>query len=61
VPRSIRNGAVCFAGIEIPAKVFGATDPQGVRFRELQEPDGAKIAHELFDADGRKVDRRRRR
>jgi non-homologous end joining protein Ku len=42
-------------------KVFGATDPQGVQFRELHEPDGAEIAHELVDAGRRKVDRRRRR
>jgi DNA end-binding protein Ku len=49
---------VSFAGIDVPVKVFGATDPQGVQFRELHEPDGAEIAHELVDADGRKVDRR---
>jgi DNA end-binding protein Ku len=61
VPRSIWNGAVSFAGIDVPAKIFGATDSQDVRFRELQAPDGAEIAHEPIDADGRKVDRRRRR
>src|SRR5512132_4340726 len=58
VPRSIWNGALSFAGIDVPVKVFGAADPQGVQFRELHEPDGAEIAHELVDADGRKVDRR---
>ena len=47
-----------FAGIDVPVKVFGAADPQGVQFRELHEPDGAEIAHELVDADGRKVDRK---
>jgi non-homologous end joining protein Ku len=57
----IWNGAVSLAGIDVPVKVFGATDPQGVQFRELREPDGAEIAHELVDAGGRKVDRRRRR
>ena len=61
MPRSIWNGAVFFAGIDVPAKIFGATGPKGVRFRELQDPDGAGFAHELVDADGRKVDRRRRR
>jgi non-homologous end joining protein Ku len=55
------TGAVSFAGIDVPAKICGATDSQGVRFRELQDPDGAEIAHELVDAYGRKVDRRRRR
>jgi DNA end-binding protein Ku len=58
VPRSIWNGALSFAGIDVPVKVFGAADPQGVQFRELHEPDGAEIAHELVDADGHKVDRK---
>jgi DNA end-binding protein Ku len=58
VPRSIWNGAVSFAGVDVPVKVFGATDPQSVTFRELHEPDGAEIKHELVDADGKKVDRR---
>jgi DNA end-binding protein Ku len=38
--------------------VYGATDPQGVQFRELHEPDGGEIAHRLVDADGHEVDRR---
>jgi DNA end-binding protein Ku len=49
---------VSFAGIDVPVKVFGASDPQGVQFRELHASDGAEIAHELVDADGHKVDRR---
>jgi DNA end-binding protein Ku len=57
-PRSIWNGAVSFAGVDVPVKVFGATEPQNVQFRELHEPDGAEIKHELVDADGHKVDRR---
>lgn len=57
MPRSIWNGALSFAGIDVPVKVFGA-DPQGVQFRELHEPDGAEIAHQLVDADGRRVDRK---
>jgi DNA end-binding protein Ku len=58
VPRSIWNGAVSFAGVDVPVKVFAATDPQGVQFRELHEPDGGEIAHRLVDADGHEVDRR---
>ncbi|HEY7622793.1 MAG TPA: Ku protein [Solirubrobacteraceae bacterium] len=57
MPRSIWNGAVSFAGVDVPVKVFGATDPQGVQFRELHEPDGAEIAHQLVDDDGKEVDR----
>jgi DNA end-binding protein Ku len=56
--RSIWNGAVSFAGVDVPVKVYGAVDPQSVSFRELHEPDGAPIAHELVDPDGHKVDRR---
>jgi DNA end-binding protein Ku len=58
MPRSIWNGAVSFAGVDVPVKVFGATDPQGVQFRELHEPDGGEIAHQLVDADGKEVDRK---
>ena len=56
-PRSIWNGAVSFGGIDVPVKLFGATDPQGIQFRELHVEDGAEIAHELVDADGHKVKR----
>jgi DNA end-binding protein Ku len=58
VPRSIWNGGVSFAGVDVPVKVFGATDPQGVQFRELHEPDCGEIAHQLVDADGKQVDRK---
>jgi DNA end-binding protein Ku len=57
MPRSIWNGGVSFAGVDVPIKVFGATDPQGVRFRELHAPDGGEIAHQLVDDDGKAVDR----
>jgi DNA end-binding protein Ku len=56
MPRSIWNGAVSFAGVDIPVKVYGATDPQGIQFRELHEPDCGEIAHRLVDADGHEVD-----
>ena len=57
MPRSIWNGAVSFAGVDVPVKVYGATDPQGVQFRELHERDCGEIAHRLVDADGKEVDR----
>jgi DNA end-binding protein Ku len=57
VPRSIWNGGVSFAGVDVPVKVFGATDPQGIQFRELHEPDEGEIAHRLVDSDGKEVDR----
>jgi DNA end-binding protein Ku len=57
MPRSIWNGAVSFAGVDVPIKVFGATDPQGIQFRELHATDGGEIAHELVDDDGKAVGR----
>jgi DNA end-binding protein Ku len=54
--RSIWNGAVSFAGVDVPVKVYGAADPQGVQFRELHEPDCGEIAHKLVDEDGHEVD-----
>jgi DNA end-binding protein Ku len=58
MPRSIWNGAVSFAGVDVPVKVYGATDPQGIQFRELHEPDCGEIAHRLVDEDGKPVDRK---
>ena len=57
MPRSIWNGAVSFAGVDVPVKLFGATDPQSIQFRELHAPDEGEIAHHLVDADGKEVDR----
>jgi DNA end-binding protein Ku len=57
MPRSIWNGAVSFAGVDVPVKVFAATEPRGLQLRELHEPDGGEIAHPLVDDDGKPVDR----
>jgi DNA end-binding protein Ku len=56
VPRSIWNGAVSFGGVDVPVKVYGAVEPRSIGFRELHAADGAEIAHQLVDADGRPVD-----
>jgi DNA end-binding protein Ku len=58
VARSIWNGAVSFGGVDVPVKVYGAVEPRSIGFRELHEPDGAEIAHQLVDADGKPVDAR---
>jgi non-homologous end joining protein Ku len=42
MPRSIWNGAVSVAGVDVPIKVYGAAEPQGVQFRELHVRDGGK-------------------
>lgn len=58
MPRSIWNGAISLAGLDVPVKLFGATEPQSIQFRELRAADGAEIARQLVDGDGREVDRR---
>jgi DNA end-binding protein Ku len=43
--RSMWNGAISIAGINIPVKVFAATESKTPRFRELHVKDGAPIEH----------------
>jgi DNA end-binding protein Ku len=56
--RSFWNGAVSFGVVDVPVKVYAATDPSGVQFRELHQPDGGEIAHRLIDDDGKEIDRK---
>jgi DNA end-binding protein Ku len=55
--RSIWNGAVSFGAVDVPVKVYSATESKTVHFRELHEADGSEIRHELVDPDGKPVDR----
>src|SRR3954451_9497205 len=58
--RSIWNGTITFGLIAVPVKVFSATESKTVHFREVHEPDGARIEHRRIcpkDGDeGRKDD-----
>lgn len=54
--RSIWNGAVTIAGVNVPVKVFAATQSQTPRFRELHVKDGAPIEHRRVSSkSGREV------
>jgi len=57
--RSIWNGAIALGAVTVPIKVFGATEDQQIRFREVHLPDGAPVAHVLVDPtkDDAEVDR----
>jgi DNA end-binding protein Ku len=49
---------VSFGAVDVPVKVYSATESKTVHFRELHEPDGSEIRHELVDPDGKAVDRK---
>src|SRR3954466_1783532 len=43
--RSIWNGTVTFGLVNVPVKLFTATDTKSVSFHEVHARDGAKIEH----------------
>src|SRR5215217_9757849 len=43
--RSIWNGTVTFGLVNVPVKLFTATDNKSVSFSEVHARDGAKIEH----------------
>jgi DNA end-binding protein Ku len=44
-PRSIWNGTISFGLVNVPIKLFTATESRTVSFREVHQRDGAKIEH----------------
>jgi DNA end-binding protein Ku len=44
-PRSIWNGTIAFGLVNVPVKLFTATESHTVSFREVHVRDGAKIEH----------------
>jgi DNA end-binding protein Ku len=44
-PRSIWNGTITFGLVNIPVKLYSATESRTVRFNEVHARDGAKIEH----------------
>jgi DNA end-binding protein Ku len=44
------NGALVIEDLTVPVKVFAATEPRAVRFRELHGKDGAPIEHRRVSA-----------
>jgi DNA end-binding protein Ku len=45
MPKSIWNGTVTFGMVNVPVKMYSATESKAVRFREVHVKDGAKIEH----------------
>ncbi len=58
-PRSIWNGAVAFGAVNVPIKVFGATEAKSISFRELHVKDGSEVGHRLIGPDGDEISRDR--
>ena len=57
-PRSIWNGAVAFGAVNVPVKVFGATQDKGIHFHEVHVTDGGGIEHRLVNpSTGREIKR----
>jgi DNA end-binding protein Ku len=54
-PRSIWNGTISLGTIAVPIKVHSATESKTVRFRQVHEPDGAKVEHKRIAHDGGEV------
>src|SRR5947209_18339151 len=48
MPRSIWTGAVTFGAVNVPVKLYSATESKTVHFNELHAPDEGKIEHRRF-------------
>ena len=44
-PRSIWNGTVTFGMVNVPVKLYSATESKSVHFHEVHAKDGARIQH----------------
>jgi len=57
VPRSIWNGTIAFGLVNVPVKVYSATESKTVHFHEVHEKDGSKVEHRrICPNDGDEVD-----
>ncbi len=45
MPKSIWNGTITFGMVNVPVKLYSATDSKSVHFREVHASDGARIEH----------------
>jgi DNA end-binding protein Ku len=56
-PRSIWNGTITFGLVNVPVKLYTATESKTVHFREVHARDGAKIEHRrICPKEEREVD-----
>src|SRR4051812_4167575 len=57
MPRSVFNATISFGLVNVPIKLFTATDSHTISFREIHESDGARIEHRRVDPEsGDEVD-----
>ena len=50
-PRSIFNATISFGLVNVPIKLFSATQSKTVHFSEVHEADGAQIEHRRIDPE----------
>src|SRR3954451_5284975 len=56
-PRSIWNGTGTFGLVNVPIKLYSATESKTVRFNEVHAKDGAKIEHRrICSKEGKEID-----
>jgi DNA end-binding protein Ku len=56
MPRSLWNGTVSFGLVNVPVKLFTATESRTVSFHEVHEKDGSRIEHRRFcSKEGKEV------
>ena len=56
-PRSIWNGTITFGLVNVPIKLYTATESKTVHFSEVHVKDGAKIEHRrICPKEDREVD-----
>ncbi len=48
MPRSIWNGTITFGLVNVPIKLYSATESKTVHFHEVHVRDGARIEHRRF-------------
>jgi DNA end-binding protein Ku len=56
MPRSIWNGTITFGLVNVPVKLYSATESKTVHFHEVHARDGARIEHRrICPKDGKEV------
>jgi DNA end-binding protein Ku len=53
--RSLWNGTITFGSVAIPVKLFTATSPHTLKFREVRKSDGSPIEHRRIGAESGEV------
>ncbi len=57
MPRPIWKGTISFGMVTIPVKLYSATESKDISFRQLHEPDNARIQYQRWcPVEERKVE-----